>query len=140
MPSCRLLNQPYDPADEENTQHYVIDGFILSPNVELISVEGKDLGFTNSDHNPILITIKLHTDNVLEAGLYIGSDGYVELYEDGSGNHNVAGYNWPITWNDNSLFNETGVAAEYTYADGHLSFGWEGGDGFYMYEYDFLQN
>ena len=29
-PSCRLLNQPYDKEDE-NTQHYVIDGFILSP-------------------------------------------------------------------------------------------------------------
>lgn len=33
-PSCRLNNQPYDPTDTVNTQHYVIDGFILSPNTE----------------------------------------------------------------------------------------------------------
>lgn len=52
-PSCRLLNKPYDPADTKNTQHYVIDGFILSPNVELKSVETLDLGFEFSDHNPV---------------------------------------------------------------------------------------
>lgn len=59
-PSCRLLNQPYDPDDTENTQHYVIDGFILSPNVELVSVETLDLGFENSDHNPVKLAIKLN--------------------------------------------------------------------------------
>lgn len=58
-PSCRLLNQPYDPDDSENTQHYVIDGFILSPNVELVSVETLDLGFENSDHNPVKLAITL---------------------------------------------------------------------------------
>ena len=59
VPSCRLLNQPYDPADTENTQYYVIDGFILSPNVELLSVEGVDLDFADSDHNPVLTSVKL---------------------------------------------------------------------------------
>ena len=59
VPSCRLLNQPYDPADEVNTQYYVIDGYILSPNVELLSVETLDLGFADSDHNPVLISVKL---------------------------------------------------------------------------------
>lgn len=59
VPSCRLLNQPYDPADLENTQHYVIDGFIISPNVELMEVEAVDLGFENSDHNPVRISVKL---------------------------------------------------------------------------------
>lgn len=59
VPSCRLLNQPYNPADTENTQYYVIDGFILSPNVELLAVEGVDLDFANSDHNPVLISVKL---------------------------------------------------------------------------------
>lgn len=58
-PSCRLLNQPYDPEDTENTQYYVIDGFILSPNVELKDVECVDLGFENSDHNPVLMNITL---------------------------------------------------------------------------------
>ena len=59
VPSCRLLNQPYNPADTANTQHYVIDGFILSPNVELETVENLDLGFENSDHNPVRISVKL---------------------------------------------------------------------------------
>ena len=59
VPSCRLLNQPYDPADTANTQHYVIDGFIVSPNVTVESVEGQDLGFENSDHNPVLLTVTL---------------------------------------------------------------------------------
>jgi len=58
-PSCRLLNQPYDPSDMENTQHYVIDGFILSPNVRLESVETAALGFEFSDHNPVKISIVL---------------------------------------------------------------------------------
>lgn len=58
-PSCRLLNQPYDPADTEHTQHYVIDGFILSPNIQLNSVECVDLGFENSDHNPVRIEVTL---------------------------------------------------------------------------------
>ncbi len=59
VPSCRLLNQPYDPSDAANTQYYVIDGFIVSPNVTVESVEGLDLGFENSDHNPVLISIAL---------------------------------------------------------------------------------
>ena len=59
VPSCRLLNQPYNPADTANTQHYVIDGFILSPNVELELVETLDLGFADSDHNPVHISVRL---------------------------------------------------------------------------------
>lgn len=59
VPSCRLLNQPYNPSDTVNTQYYVIDGFILSPNVELEFVENLDLGFANSDHNPVHITVRL---------------------------------------------------------------------------------
>ena len=58
-PTCRLLNQPYDPADTVNTQYYVIDGFILSPNVELKDVETLDLDFACSDHNPVLINVAL---------------------------------------------------------------------------------
>ena len=58
-PSCRLLNQPYDPEDIENTQYYVIDGFIISPNVELISVETLDAGFEFADHNPVQLKVRL---------------------------------------------------------------------------------
>lgn len=63
-PSCRLLNQPYDPTDTENTQHYVIDGFILSPNVELVSVDTLDEGFVYSDHNPVKLNVKLSSEAV----------------------------------------------------------------------------
>ena len=58
-PTCRLLNQPYDPGDLEHTQHYVIDGFIISPNVELTSVSTLDCGFENSDHNPVELLVSL---------------------------------------------------------------------------------
>ncbi len=58
-PTCRLLNQPYDPSDTANTQYYVIDGFILSPNVELRKAETLDLGFQDSDHNPVCIEVTL---------------------------------------------------------------------------------
>lgn len=57
-PSCRLLNHPYDP-DSEDTQYYVIDGFIASPNVTVDTVGTKDLGFANSDHNPVELKIRL---------------------------------------------------------------------------------
>lgn len=58
-PTCRLLNQPYNPSDTEGTQYYVIDGFILSPNIQLNSVETLDLDFVYSDHNPVLLDINL---------------------------------------------------------------------------------
>ncbi|MEA5040758.1 MAG: endonuclease/exonuclease/phosphatase family protein [Clostridiaceae bacterium] len=57
-PTCRLLNQPYDP-DSLLTQYYVIDGFLLSPNVELASVETLDCGFTYADHNPVRLEVIL---------------------------------------------------------------------------------
>lgn len=58
-PSCRRLNKPYNGNFEEN-EYWVIDGFILSPNTELVSIDTVDLGFRNSDHNPVKIefTIK----------------------------------------------------------------------------------
>ena len=54
-PTCRLLDQPYN----ENCQLYVIDGFILSPNVVLQSVQTQDLNFENSDHNPVRLQVTL---------------------------------------------------------------------------------
>ena len=62
-PSCRLLNQPYDPSDTVNTQYYVIDGFILSPNVQLDEVKVLDEGFANSDHNPVQLQVTLKPAN-----------------------------------------------------------------------------
>ncbi len=53
--TCRLLDYPYDG----NNQKYVIDGFILSPNVTLNSVSTVDLGFQFSDHNPVKLEVTL---------------------------------------------------------------------------------
>ncbi len=58
VPSCRLLNHPYDP-DPAGNQFYVIDGFILSPNVELNSVETLDEQFQYTDHNPVSLRVTL---------------------------------------------------------------------------------
>ena len=57
-PSCRLLNQPYDP-ESPDTQYYVIDGFILSPNVMLENVQTQDARFQYADHNPVRLTVTL---------------------------------------------------------------------------------
>lgn len=53
--TCRLLDAPLS----EQTQLYVIDGFILSPNVELREIHTVDLGFEYSDHNPVRISVTL---------------------------------------------------------------------------------
>lgn len=58
-PTCRLLNQPYDPQDS-GTQYYVIDGFIVSPNVTVDKVETLDEDFLYSDHNPVVLDITLN--------------------------------------------------------------------------------
>lgn len=53
--TCRSLDRVY----EEGCQKYAIDGFILSPNVELVEVEVDDLGFACSDHNPVRLEVRL---------------------------------------------------------------------------------
>lgn len=65
-PSCRLLNQPYDPNDDM-TQYYIIDGFIVSDNIEVIPYDETVLGaktlnydFMHSDHNPVVLKFKLN--------------------------------------------------------------------------------
>ncbi len=57
-PTCRLNNKPYD-GDPETTQYYLIDGFLVSPNVAAKSVETLDYGFRYSDHQPIRATFRL---------------------------------------------------------------------------------
>ncbi len=53
--TCRLLDKPYD----DSCQKYVIDGFILSPNVRLQLIETVDLDFAYSDHNPVKLQVSL---------------------------------------------------------------------------------
>ena len=58
-PSTRLLNKPYDPKDKEHTQFYVLDGFILSPNISCEEVKTDNLEYQWSDHNPVSIQVYL---------------------------------------------------------------------------------
>ena len=61
VPTSRLLNHPYDAQQPDNNQYYVIDGFILSPNVTLEQVETLDYQFQYSDHNPVQIQVTLQS-------------------------------------------------------------------------------
>lgn len=55
IPSVRTNHQPYVRG-----QNYVttIDGFIVSPNVEIEGVRGHDLGFEHTDHQPVRIRVR----------------------------------------------------------------------------------
>jgi endonuclease/exonuclease/phosphatase family metal-dependent hydrolase len=55
-PSVRTLVAAYDPA---TTPTSVCDIFLISPNVESLSVKCHHLGFANSDHNPVIMKVKL---------------------------------------------------------------------------------
>ncbi len=49
-PSVRTNERAYRPGENYTT---VIDGFIVSPGVDVVSVAGVDLGFRHSDHQPV---------------------------------------------------------------------------------------
>ena len=53
FPTCRSLDRPLSGAEKESFQFYLIDGFIVSSNIETESVETLDYGFISSDHNPV---------------------------------------------------------------------------------------
>ncbi len=57
-PSCRSLDRAYD-KDDDTFQFYMIDGFIVSDNLKLDSIETHDFGFENSDHNPVTLQVTL---------------------------------------------------------------------------------
>lgn len=59
IPTCRLLNQPLNPASSL-TQYYIIDGFIVSPNLTVERVQTLDEGFVYADHNPVVLDISLN--------------------------------------------------------------------------------
>lgn len=65
-PTCRLLNEPYNKSSDK-TQYYVLDGFILSPNIELAQVQTLDAGFVYSDHNPVVLDILLRDSTAAES-------------------------------------------------------------------------
>ena len=47
------------PYEAGVTFETVIDGFLVSPNIQVDSVVGSDLSFENSDHNPVTLTFTL---------------------------------------------------------------------------------
>jgi hypothetical protein len=55
IPTCRSDRTPYKKGVNFVT---IIDGFLVSPNVEIKNVKGFDLGFKDSDHNPVEIVVK----------------------------------------------------------------------------------
>ncbi|HEB30381.1 MAG TPA: hypothetical protein ENI15_05835 [Spirochaetes bacterium] len=60
-PTVRSLERPYIKNENYTT---IIDGFVMSPNVELIGVKTINREFSSSDHNPVQVKIKLtHPEN-----------------------------------------------------------------------------
>ena len=59
VPSCRSLKTPLDSADLTAFQFYLIDGFAVSANVQVVSCDTLDQGFQASDHNPVLMKVAL---------------------------------------------------------------------------------
>ncbi len=58
VPTCRSLQTPYH-GERSELVVYVIDGFIVSDNVKVKSVETYDLNFRNSDHQPVVMEFTL---------------------------------------------------------------------------------
>lgn len=56
IPSNRTVNVPYKKGINFLS---VIDGFLVSPNVEVLKVQGYDMEFKYSDHNPVIVDIVL---------------------------------------------------------------------------------
>ena len=56
-PTNRELNMPCS----EQSKLSIIDYFVCSPNVEIISNKTIDLNFENSDHNPVVLKFRLKT-------------------------------------------------------------------------------
>lgn len=62
VPSCRSLDRALDTAPDRSPdafQYYLIDGFIVSDNLSVQSIETKDLGFVCSDHNPVVMKVRI---------------------------------------------------------------------------------
>ena len=58
-PTCRSLDKAYAGADKDGFQFYMIDGFIVSGNIKVKKIKTKQLDFKNTDHNPVVMDIRL---------------------------------------------------------------------------------
>lgn len=59
FPTCRSLDKPYAGADKSTFQYYMLDGFIVSDNIEVSHMETKDYDFKSTDHNPVVMEFML---------------------------------------------------------------------------------
>lgn len=59
VPTCRLLSGPYS-GNYEDSQVYVLDGFIVSDNIKVSSVENVDTDFEYTDHQPVRLEAVLN--------------------------------------------------------------------------------
>lgn len=55
VPTCRNCDVPY----KKGNFTVIVDGFLVSQNVEVKSVKNVDTGFSYSDHNPVVMSFKL---------------------------------------------------------------------------------
>ena len=60
-PPARLLNAPYS-GNYEDSQVYVIDGFLISENLSVDRIENVDTEFEYSDHQPVRLEVTLKED------------------------------------------------------------------------------
>ena len=58
-PTCRSLYKTYFDNDKTNFQYYMLDGFITSNNIQVNEIKTIDLGFKNTDHNPVTMNVSL---------------------------------------------------------------------------------
>lgn len=61
VPTCRLLNAPYS-GNYEESQVYVIDGFLVSDNLTVDVIENINTDFACSDHQPVRLEVTLKED------------------------------------------------------------------------------
>lgn len=55
--TCRSLAEEF--VDYDISQTYIIDGFAVSDNFDVLSVRVIDKGFEYSDHNPVMLSVRL---------------------------------------------------------------------------------
>lgn len=60
VPTVRSTASPYKG---NHSYLAVIDGFLVSPNIKVKKLNGHDLKFNNSDHNPVSIVFSLEEDD-----------------------------------------------------------------------------
>lgn len=64
VPTCRSLDRAYAGEKPDGFQFYMIDGFIVSGNVQVDGIETLDQGFVSSDHNQVRLRFALEADAV----------------------------------------------------------------------------